>query len=362
MNSLDSFLNEQLAQREAKGTLRKLRLPDPSLIDFASNDYLGLARILFDRGNRASGSTGSRLLSGNTAAAEALEKRLAKLFQSEATLLFNSGYSANLGVLSAIAGKNDTILYDELVHASIKDGVRLSLAKRYPFRHNDLNNLEEKLQRSTGKAFIVVESVYSMDGDRCPLQEIIALTRQYNAYIILDEAHSTGVFGENGSGLAVQQGLSHQVDIRIYTFGKALGAHGACVAGSSSLINFLVNYSRPFIYTTALPPEAIESISNAFSHLEKHPELQRELHRKIESFKTKLKVPTTDTPIQIVSMNSPLKVKSLAQSLQLEGFNTSAIVSPTVHEGKERIRICLHAFNSDDDISRLASVINQTIA
>jgi 8-amino-7-oxononanoate synthase len=179
----------------------------------------------------ASGSTGSRLLSGNSELAMKLEAKLAATFRSQATLLFNSGYAANLAVLSSIPQKDDTIIYDELSHASIKDGARLSLAKKYSFRHNDMSDLERKISRSTGRVYVVVESVYSMDGDSCPLRELTQLSKKLGFTIILDEAHTTGVSGPRGSGVSVEFDLHDQIDIRIYTFGKAMGACGACVAG-----------------------------------------------------------------------------------------------------------------------------------
>src|SRR6187551_3588959 len=200
MNILKSALARQLTLRESEGIRRFLKADRQGLIDFTSNDYLGLARSqelsqaiaqkVNDGALKLNGATGSRLLSGNSNYAEQIEKKLAGIFKSESTLLFNSGYVANLGVLSSLPQRGDTILYDELAHACMKDGARLSLAKRFNFRHNDLNDLEAKLKLASGKIFIAVESIYSMDGDQCPLKELVTLSEKYGAHIILDEAHS----------------------------------------------------------------------------------------------------------------------------------------------------------------------------
>src|SRR4051812_47447788 len=211
MSAFADFIKGKLQKRRDDHSFRTLKNIE-GLIDFTSNDYLGLARseLLYHRIQnkvqtldlKHNGATGSRLLSGNSNYTEEVENKLAKIFNSEASLIFNSGYTANLAVLSSIPQKGDTILYDELAHACIKDGARLSLANRFSFRHNDLNDLEQKLNRCSGKIYIAVESIYSMDGDQCPLQDLVLLAEKYDVAIILDEAHSTGIFGKGGSGLA----------------------------------------------------------------------------------------------------------------------------------------------------------------
>jgi 8-amino-7-oxononanoate synthase len=367
MGALDGFLSEKLVRRKEEGLLRKLTTPD-GLIDFSSNDYLGLARSpeLFDfihqkmnaLPHKCNGATGSRLLSGNSSQHEAVEQLLARIFKSESALLFNSGYAANQAVLSCIPQKDDIILYDELVHACIKDGARLSLATRHSFRHNDLEDLERKIKRSKAKKiFIVVESIYSMDGDESPLYELTRLAKTHEAILVLDEAHSTGVFGTEGSGLAISLGLADKVEIRIHTFGKALGIHGACVAGTSDLTKYLINFARPFIYTTALPPHSLVSIESAFQYLNKHPELQSQLKSKIDVFLSHASFSNrTDSKsaIQTILIPGNQQVKAAAHSLQQKGFDVRPIVSPTVPKNSERLRICLHSFNTDDDIRNLA--------
>jgi 8-amino-7-oxononanoate synthase len=369
MNDLEQSLIDQLATREHKGILRKLIHPDSSLIDFTSNDYLGLAKSgelsqriknRVEEVNIHNGATGSRLLSGNSLLCEELEKNLSYLFKTQACLIFNSGYSANIGVLSSIPSRHDTILYDELCHASIKDGIRLSLATKHSFRHNDLSDLAMKISRAKGKIFIAVESIYSMDGDMCPLQEIVTLSEQFNCFVILDEAHSTGVKGINGAGLAVALNLQDKIAIRIYTFGKAIGAHGACVAASKTIIDYLINFSKPFIYTTALPDHTIVALQESFNFIRQNPTLQTNLEKKISLFAKTLDADTISSPtaIQTVIIRSVNKTKNMSSSLIKKGYDVRPIFSPTVPEGTERLRICLHTFNSDSDIISLANQLN----
>ena len=360
-------LERLLNSKKETDSFRQLKIVH-GLIDFSSNDYLGLAnsKELFEVIQQElekikppyNGSTGSRLLSGNSELSEELEAKLGKIFHSERTLLFNSGYIANLAVLSSLPQRGDTIIYDELAHACIKDGARLSLASRFSFKHNDLNDLEEKIKRSKGNIFIVVESIYSMDGDECPLEELTELTEKYNATLILDEAHSTGSHGENGSGLAVQKKLEDKIAVRVYTFGKAMGVHGACVAGDKTLINYLINFARPFIYTTAMPPHSLISIRCAFDFLQQNIDRQKMLQTNIKLFldgieKTRLNRVNSRSAIQNVIVPGNSEVKKLATFLQENGFDCRPILSPTVKEGSERIRICLHSFNSDEEISKL---------
>lgn len=366
---LDEWLSQRLADRKHKGLLRMLPAEN-NLVDFTSNDYLGLARSdeLYDRirptlsaGGSKNGSTGSRLLSGNSSQAEELEEKLAGIFQSPSALIFNSGYSANVAVLSSIPQKGDTILYDDLAHASIKDGARLSLAKKYSFRHNDLEDLDRKIKKSEGRIFVVVESIYSMDGDECPLAELVNLSTKRGFSIVLDEAHSTGVRGPRGAGISVEKALHDKIDIRIYTFGKAMGACGACVAGSHQLRDYLVNFSRPFIYTTAPSPHTLTVIGCAFDFLAANMGLQQNLERKIAHFLKLGSALPNRTPsssaIQTFLIPGNENARAAAARLQKKGFDVRPILSPTVREGTERLRLCLHAFNSDSEITSLTEAL-----
>ena len=377
----EDFLGKKLNERKGVNAFRQLRLPDGK-VDFCSNDYLGIATNgLIEKaaaaiavaakppGAKASlskewphGSTGSRLLAGNYPLLEEAEKALAAFHAAPAALIFNSGYDANLGVLSCIPQRGDTILYDQLSHASIRDGMRLSFAKAHSFAHNDCADLEKKLQAAPagGTLFVVTESVFSMDGDLAPLQEITALCDRYNAHLIVDEAHATGVIGPKGEGLVQQLGLEDKCFARIHTFGKAVGCHGAVVAGSSLLRDYLINFSRSFIYTTALPPASIQAINTAYALL---PGLQAErakLQQLIKKFQqASLKYTRLDspTPIQVVIVPGNEEVKRVATSLQDAGLDVRPILYPTVPRDSERLRIVLHAFNTEQELDQLIALL-----
>lgn len=363
---------DQLKKREENNSLRSLKLVD-NLIDFSSNDYLGLARnaelaneIHIKAQSQRIGSGGSRLLTGNNKLFEQTEKFLAIQFGSESTLLFNSGYDANLAVLSSIPQRGDTIFYDELSHASIKDGIRLGLAPKISFKHNDLIDLEKKLNKvENGDKYIVIESVYSMDGDESNLNKLAKLSSKYNAYLIVDEAHATGLYGKNGGGLSELYGLQNDIFCRIYTFGKAPGVHGAAVAGSSELVKYLINFARPFIYTTALPAHSCISIYYAMKHIAdsnniEHTVLENVAHYQKE-FEMKLRGKFSRTasshPIQTIITPGNDYAKSLSNHLLLKGFDVRPILAPTVKEGQERLRICLHSYNSTEEISSLVDTL-----
>ena len=275
--NIPSHLFKALIEREQKGMLRKLTTNYP-VVDFCSNDYLGFSKLgLLSKKLETSkqetiyGSTGSRLISGNSLFIEDAEKQIALFHHAESALIFNSGYDANLGLLSSIPQKEDLILFDELVHASIHDGMRLGLAKNYKFKHNDVESLKDLVQRhqkNFKNIYVVVESVYSMDGDTAPLIEIADFIKPFeNIFLIVDEAHAIGVFGNQGRGLCNALGIEKKCFARVYTYGKAMGCHGAVIVGSEVLRKYLVNFSRSFIYTTALSNHSISAILNAYQLL-----------------------------------------------------------------------------------------------
>jgi 8-amino-7-oxononanoate synthase len=349
-------------------------MPPHTGIDLSSNDYLGLARsqelhtqisqAYDERKIKRNGSTGSRLLTGNSHLSIETEQLLAHIFQSEATLLFGSGYTANLAVLSALPQRGDTIIYDEHSHASIKDGARLSLASRWSFAHNDMDDLRAKLKNAPGHKWVVVESLYSMDGSYCPIKEVCAIAKEFGAYTVVDEAHATGAIGQRGGGLAEFTEVTDQIDLRIYTFGKAMGIHGACVAGSAKVIHYLVNFSRPFIYTTAPDDHSLISIQQAFEFLSKNIALQTRLQHVIDVFVSKRRMANasfvkSESQIQALILPGREQVVAVAKKLKSQGFDVRPILSPTVPDGAERIRICLHEFNSDDEIHNLFSAIDK---
>lgn len=259
MTPIDTYLNNRLDGRRKAGNLRLLSVL-PAGIDFCSNDYLGWATNTPwpSLAHMPMGSTGSRLISGNHPIAQQTEEIIAAFHQSEAALLFNSGYDANLGLFSALGHRDVIFIYDELCHASIIDGIRLGICRnKYAFRHNDVWHLQELLAKhahSQVQLFVAIETIYSMDGDVAPLAHIANVCSQYGAALIADEAHATGVWGPQGGGLVTSLGVQQQVFARIHTFGKALGGHGAAVVGSNVLRSFLVNFARSLVYSTALPP------------------------------------------------------------------------------------------------------------
>ncbi|MES2277958.1 MAG: 8-amino-7-oxononanoate synthase [Bacteroidota bacterium] len=369
MNKAHAFINTKLQERQQAGNYRQLK-PESGLTDFCSNDYLGFARSAALRGmldrevathpGALTGSTGSRLLAGNTSYAEALEHSIAAIHGYGAGLIYNSGYDANLGLFSSLPQKGDTIITDELAHASIIDGARLSYANRYRFKHNDISSLEEKLKQATGHIYIAIESVYSMDGDTAPLADIAAIAQKYGAQLIVDEAHALGVFG---LALVHQLGLQQQVFAQVVTFGKALGCHGAVVLGSDILRQYLINFSRSFIYTTAAPFHQLASVKIAYELLQRSDREQQLLHRQIGFFKdnfshTGFELIPSNSAIQCLVMGSNDKAKALAGLLQANGFDVRPILSPTVAAGAERLRICIHAYNTDGEIMGMLALIN----
>ncbi|WP_296623374.1 pyridoxal phosphate-dependent aminotransferase family protein [Marivirga sp.] len=364
---IENFLKYELDKRRASSGFRILKLNNKQQIDFSSNDYLGLAQLPVIHDNSIefvdNGASGSRLLNGNKLYHEKLEIFLADFFKAESSLLFNSGYMANLGLISSVPQKGDTILMDELSHICIKEGARLSRANYFNFRHNDLKDLESKLKKAVGNIFVVVESFYSMDGDNAPLEEIVKLSEKYGAGVIVDEAHSTGLHGESGYGYCCDLGLEDKIFARIYTFGKAVGAHGAVVVGSQILKEYLVNYSRQFIYTTALPYVNVKTIENALSYRRQHPQLWTKLQSNICLFRDLLDshISSLDShhPIQGIIFSDAKSATDFSEYLNQKGFNVRPILSPTVPKGKERVRICLHAFNSKEEISNLCHHINE---
>jgi 8-amino-7-oxononanoate synthase len=371
MRKIEQFISDRLQERKDKLSIRSLST-NTFPVDFCSNDYLGFARsvelkkliddTLASMPGYLNGAGGSRLLSGNTHFTEETEQFIANFHLAESGLIFNSGYDANVGLLSSVPQRGDTIITDELIHASIIDGCRLSHATRFKFRHNDINDLEDKLKLAKGNIFVVVESVYSMDGDIAPLFTISDLCERYSANLIVDEAHATGVFGENGRGLINQLNLTDRVFARIVTFGKALGVHGAIVLGSKNLRHYLINFARSFIYTTAAPIHNIIAVNCAYQYL--YQVDQRFIHQNIALFRNALKAHQinaldSESTIQGILFSSNEATKQAAAILQSKGFDVRAILSPTVALGKERLRICLHTFNSDEEMRSLVNHLKE---
>jgi 8-amino-7-oxononanoate synthase len=375
MRKFPKKLSAKLEIRKQNNALRQLSLSSKG-VDFASNDYLGLSKsetIFHDtheyliQNNRVqNGATGSRLLSGNHKLYPVTENYIAQFHKSESALIFNSGYDANVGFFSSLPQKGDLILYDELCHASIRDGIQLSNAKAYKFNHNDFEDLERLILRNQNAViYIVTESVFSMDGDTPNLEELVQVSEKYNCYLVVDEAHALGVFGSTGEGLVQMLGLQNQVFARIMTFGKGLGCHGAAILGSLELNDYLVNFSRSFIYTTGLSPHSVATILMGYHYLDKEKQNIEVLRENIIHFNQEKSVlglkqlfVRSKSAIQSAIIPGNEKVKSIANQLQEKGFDVKAILSPTVPEGQERLRFCLHSFNSKEEISEVLQLLS----
>jgi len=384
MGNFPEKLRRKLEERVQKGALREL--PGQSeRIDFVSNDYLGLARhegvftaayeLLKKKGLQHNGATGSRLLSGNSVLYAEAEKLLSSFYGTEAALIFNSGYDANLGFFSAVPQRSDTVIYDELIHASMRDGIRMGNAKSFKFKHNDLQDLEAALQRvlegkdALDECYVATEAVFSMDGDSPDLEALVALCQNYGCRLVLDEAHA--VKGGKDTTPYVNPETDVSVPFaRIVTFGKGIGVQGAAILGSLSLKNYLVNFARSFIYTTALPPMTLAAILIAHG-----PDMVYEIdgrrrilegniyffNHEVESQGLQnLFIPSTSA-IHCCVIKGNNQVKEIAKNLQENGFDVRPILAPTVPEGEERIRFCLHSFNTQKEIKEVLSILAHAI-
>ena len=358
---MDQKLIEKLNKRIEEGTYRSLSSFE-GYIDFFSNDYLGASSLKINTRLSSFGSTGSRLISGSNNETVSCESSLADFFNVEKALVYNSGYDANIGLFSSVPQKGDTVIYDEYIHASIRDGIRLSLSQSYSFKHNNLKDLKRKLSISKGSIYVSIESLYSMEGDFSPIKEIALLCKDFNAYLIVDEAHAVGLFGNQGKGLVDELELNQFVFARLVTFGKAFGHHGADVLGASDLINYLINFSRSFIYTTALPSESylrIESLLNDSRLIKEREELCLIINYFRQVFIAFEFDSDRNSPIQVLKCGSISKTKKVALAIQRNNIAVKPIFPPSVPSGKEGIRICLHSFNSFQEIDLLYNILTK---
>ena len=383
---IPNALQQKLQLRTESNALRKLPIPTNG-IDFSSNDYLGFAKSeeIFDTAHKylitnnikINGATGSRLISGNHNLYAIAENYIANFHQSETALIFNSGYDANVGFFSAVPQRNDIILYDELCHASIRDGIQMSHAKSYKFIHNDYEYLEKLLQKLPTKnselptIYIVTESVFSMDGDAPNMEILVQISEKFNAFLVVDEAHALGVFGRSdtfgGEGLVQSQNLQDKIFARIITFGKGLGCHGAAILGNSDLKEYLVNFARSFIYTTGLSPHSVATILVAYQKLNQSTELQK-LKENINFFNQQKQLlgikplfVYSKSAIHSAIIPGNEKVKHIASQLQEKGFEVKAILSPTIPEGQERLRFCLHSYNTEKEMEEVLIELSKLV-
>jgi 8-amino-7-oxononanoate synthase len=409
MNQFENDLAERLAALGEQNLLRQLRCVDSAqsprvqidgkwFLNFSSNDYLGLANhpALKEAAIRAvetfgAGSGASRLICGSLAPFHQLETAMARLKKTEAALAFSSGYVAAHGVIAALLCKDDVIILDKLVHACIVDAAKMSGAKIRVFSHNDLGDLEDKLKweaqstdpskSGTRRTLVVTESIFSMDGDAAPLREIVGLKKKYEAWLMVDEAHATGVFGENGGGLIEELALSDRIEIQMATLGKALGAAGGCICGSRQLVDFLVNRARPFIFSTAPVPAAAAAATESIRLVQsaEGKELRRRLLSNlayfVESSSSSLAAPkpgeggssssnsgrgaSRPTPIIPIVLGDEQKALDAAARLREKNIFVPAIRYPSVARGSARLRITLTAAHSQEDIFCLVDALKK---
>jgi 8-amino-7-oxononanoate synthase len=363
-------LHSDLKRLEQTGRFRALA-PQRG-IDFSSNDYLGLARsqelqdaaLLALADGTAVGSGGSRLLRGNCVEHEELEDFAAKFFRSESALYFATGFAANMALLSALPQKGDQIFYDELVHASAHDGIKLSRAKASSFPHNDSESLGEAIRLwrrrgGVGIPWIAVESLYSMDGDFAPLEEFSDLAERHEAILLIDEAHATGVFGERGMGRAGNLHSRANV-ITLHTLGKALGCEGSLVCGPRTVRDFLINRARPFIFSTAPSPLSARIALRALHLLQEQPQRRDKLHSLIDYADQKfapLGIRNSGSQIIPIVIGDDRRTMRIARDIQDAGFDVRGIRPPTVPEGTSRLRVSLTLNASSQDIYALAAIL-----
>jgi 8-amino-7-oxononanoate synthase len=363
----------ELARLRDQGLLRALRLPQG--IDLVSNDYLGLAdhpelaaRMEEALSSIGAGAGGSRLLRGHHAFFERVETRLADFTHAESALLFSSGYSANIGLLTTLLSRDDLVLSDELNHASLIDGIRLSGARKRIYPHLDLNAIEDALRAPRRpRTVIVTESLFSMDGDLAPLDAIVALAERHGALVIADEAHATGLYGPSGAGRVEELNLSERVLATVHTGGKALGSGGAWISGPRVLRDLLINQARSFIFSTAPLPVLAVALEAALDLVKREPARRAELHRKAELLRdalarADLAVSRDRSPIVPIIAGANEAAVALQDAVQSAGFDARAVRPPTVPAGTARLRVAVRFPTADADLERFADVVKRFFA
>ncbi len=393
MSAFAETLQERLAALREQNLFRELRRVDSApgprikiggktLLNFSSNDYLGLANhpalkaaAINAVEQFGAGAGASRLICGSLAPFHELEAALAAFKRTEASLTFATGYAAAVGTITALVGKGDIIILDKLVHACIVDAAKLSGAKLRVFAHNDLEDLEAKLRWSSSfslsentpkrelqpRVLVVTESIFSMDGDAAPLREIVALKEKYGAWLMVDEAHATGILGENGRGLADQLGVSDRIEIQMGTLGKALGASGGYICGRRALIDFLVNRARSFIFSTAPVPAAAAAATAAIKLVQstEGQKLNEQLWARIAEFNSAIRNPQSAIESAIIPVILGDEEKTLAAAAKLREQNifVPAIRYPTVARGAARLRLTLTAAHTTAEIATLTAAL-----
>lgn len=392
--ALEQKLASQLRRRRRNSKLRALKSSPPGSVDFSSNDFLSLATTRQFRQDYLDelesqilpvGSTGSRLLDGNSEYAEKLESEIAHFHGAQTGLLVGSGFDANVSIFTCLPQPGDIILYDELIHASVHDGMRMSrAASLVSFKHNCLKDFRDKLQtlasaNSPSDVFVAVESVYSMDGDLAPMQEMVSIMKEVfpagNCHLIVDEAHATGVYGPLGKGRVCELGLEKEVLVRLHTFGKAMASNGAIILCSPTIRSYLINYARPVIFTTFMSYPTLVAVKVAYDWLKsgKTEELAARLRHLIQYLDQQIRTLTClteklppgtvllpeacpESAIFALMMREP---RELAAYCQAAGFVVRAVMHPTVPRGTERVRICLHSGNTEAEIDTFVELVRR---
>ncbi|MDD9266260.1 8-amino-7-oxononanoate synthase [Paenibacillus sp. GCM10023248] len=381
-------MEQELAARQGTAMLRSLRtchtVPEypgylrreehsPPILNLSANDYLGLSRhpaivsamqaALYREG---AGAGASRLVTGNRPAYDELERAIAAWQNKEAALVFANGYMANTGVIPAVVGRDDAVFSDRLNHASIVDGIRLSRAKLVRYRHNDMEHLAALLleHRDRRRKLIVTDSIFSMDGDQAPLRRLALLKQEHGAMLMVDEAHSGGMYGRYGEGLCHELGIQDMVDIHLGTFSKAFGVYGAYICGSRTLIDFLVNQARPLVYSTALPPSVLAGIAQALTLVRQEHGRRTRLRAAARRFRAMLgkagfQAGSGDSPIVPVVVGGNETALRFSAMLEERGIAAVAIRPPTVPEGTARIRFTLSFAHTDKDLQDAAERIRE---
>ena len=371
---------QELKARSHYFFFRKLESPQDSevivdgkrLIMVGSNNYLGLTnhprvkeaaiRAIQEFG---SGCAGSRFLNGNLEIHEELEKKLARFFRKEAALVFATGYQTNLGTISALLGRNDVGIIDKYDHASIIDGCRLSFGKVKKFRHNDMKDLERSLEETKDKGkLIIVDGIFSMEGDIADLPSIVKLAKAYGARVMVDDAHAVGVLGEGGRGTAEHFALEDQIDLIMGTYSKSLAAIGGFVAGSKEVIHFIKHVGRSMIFSASLPPSLVASVSTALDIIEEVPQLRIQLwkntHKMLQGYKALgFDTGTSETPIIPVIIKDSIKVYEMCKLLFENGVFVNAVVSPAVPPGRELLRTSYMATHTEEQLDKVLSAFEK---
>ena len=391
MNGFAAELKERLAAIREQGLYRELRRVDSPqqprlllegkpLLNFSSNDYLGLANhpalkqaAIHAVEQYGAGAGASRLICGSLAPHEELDEALASFKQTQAALSFSTGYAAALGTINALMGPDDVIIVDKLVHACIIDAAKLCGARLRVFRHNDLNELEDRLrwaagqarkpgqtiQKPGGRVLIVTESVFSMDGDHAPLRQIVDLKNSYGAWLMVDEAHATGLYGVHRRGLAEERGVQGEIEIQMGTLGKALGAAGGYICGSRCLIDYLINRARSFIFSTAPVPAAVAAASAGVRLVQSDAgeERRQELWQRVSLLRAGLAESKQASAIIPIHIGDEAKALAEAQALKQRGFFIPAIRYPTVARGHARLRITVTAAHTEEEVEQLRAAL-----